>query len=211
MTRIFKTLAIATLMLAMLTAGWFIAQRQQPSAPTAPALITGTRLHHSVPMQAFQLKSQQQTFTGKQLQGTWHVLFFGFTQCPMMCPTTLARMHEVMAALTRQNVPLPTLWFVSLDPAHDTPTITDAYAKGFDPRFVGLSAKAGVADALARTLNVAYGEITTTDASGKQHRTLNHSGHLTVVNPRGEVVAFLTHPDEAENIAQDLKNLMQKP
>ena len=204
-----KRMGVVLLAVAAIMLGVYIANGYRLYAPKPVAMLTGSSLPHPMPLKAFQLQGADQTVSNAQLKGAWHVLFFGFTRCPGICPTTLAKVHLSMQQLATWGVKAPTLWFISIDPRHDTARITDHYAKSFDSEYVGLTGHPAAVAALAKQLNVVYGEVQDTDQAGHQHMTMNHSTHLVVINPQAEVVAIVTHPERAQDVARDLKQLMQ--
>jgi protein SCO1 len=209
LTTVIKRMAMVLLAMAAIMFGVYIANGNHLRVAKPVAMLTGSVLPHPMPLKSFLLQSADQTVSNAQLKGAWHVLFFGFTRCPGICPTTLAKVHLSMQQLATWGLESPTLWFISIDPRHDTAQITDRYAKSFDSEYVGLSGQSDAVAALAKQLNVVYGAVQTTDQSGHHHTTMNHSTHLVVVNPQAEVVAIVTHPERAQDVARDLKQLMQ--
>ena len=85
----------------------------------------------------FQLKSGDQTVTDADLRGAPFLVFFGYTHCPDVCPTTLFQMSEVFRALGPDAM-IKGL-FITVDPERDTPDLVKTYAGNFDPRIIGLS------------------------------------------------------------------------
>jgi len=132
------------------------------------------------------------------------VLFFGFTQCPDVCPTTLSTLREVMARLGDDAARVQVV-FVTLDPARDSDAVLAAYVTAFHPSFVGLSGDEAAIAAAAREFKVFYarqpGKV-----SGSY--SIDHSTGSYVFDPQGRLRLLLRHGESADNIAADLKLLL---
>ncbi len=131
-------------------------------------------------------------------------LFFGFTQCPDVCPTNLATMAEVMRQLGPEADKVQVL-FVTVDPERDTEELLAQYVPAFDPRFVGLHGSLEETAAVARDFRVFYRK--SGDTSGN-HYTVDHSAGTYVFDPEGKLRLYVKHGETAENIAADLKRLL---
>ena len=132
------------------------------------------------------------------------VIFFGYTHCPDVCPTTMSEMAAVMKQLGPDAEKVQVL-FVTLDPERDTPALLKQYVPAFDPRFIALS---GDADAIAKTakeFRVFYQKVPGKDAGSY---TLDHTAASYVFDPQGRVRLFVRHGQGPEPIAQDLKVLL---
>tara|TARA_B100000900_G_scaffold333828_1_gene295004 strand:- start:572 stop:1195 length:624 start_codon:yes stop_codon:yes gene_type:complete len=155
----------------------------------------------------FSLLGQQgYTFSNEALKGKWSFLFFGFTHCPDVCPTSMAAMGRAERGLyTDQEMADEGFQgvLVSVDPRRDTPPKLAAYAQAFSPRFLGLSAAADELAAFARQLNVAFVEVATepVDPADEQGGyTVDHTGNIVIVNPRGHYHGFMKLPHKSETI-----------
>ncbi len=113
----------------------------------------GTRLEPPLPAQPFLLATRDGPLRADDLRGRHVVLFFGYTRCPDACPTTLAKLTRVHAALGPALAERLQVLLVSVDPAHDSPERLRAYVERFDPRFLGAT---GAPEALA-AMTRAYG------------------------------------------------------
>lgn len=134
------------------------------------------------------------------------VLFFGFAQCPDVCPTTLAELAQVMKQLGTEADRVQVL-FVTLDPERDTPALLARYVTAFNPSFIGLH---GDADAIRRTakeFKVFY-EKRPTDASGAYG--IDHSAQSYVIDPRGRLRLFVRHGRIATDLAADIRALLRE-
>ena len=138
------------------------------------------------------------SFTNTDLQDRWSFVFFGFTHCPDICPTSMAVMGQVDLALREGregNNPFQGV-LVSVDPERDTPERLEAYAKAFSPRFVGAVGPREDLAALAQQLNVAFAKV----PDGAGGYTMDHTGHIVIINPMGHYHGFIKLPHEAETI-----------
>lgn len=132
------------------------------------------------------------------------VVFFGFTQCPDVCPTTMADMAQVRKSLGPAGEQVQVI-FVSVDPERDTPRLLAQYVPGFDPSFIGL---VGTPEEIAKTakeFKVFYQRV---DGKTPTSYSINHSAGSYVFDKKGQVRLFVKHQATPESIAADLKKLL---
>jgi len=132
------------------------------------------------------------------------VLFFGYTQCPDVCPTTMAELQSVMKSLGPDADRVQVL-FVTLDPARDTPALLSQYVPAFDPRFVGLSGDEAATVRTAKDFKVFYQKVPGPTATSY---TLDHTAGSYVFDPQGRIRLFLRQGQSAESVTHDLKILL---
>ena len=132
------------------------------------------------------------------------VLFFGFTQCPDVCPTTLSDMAKVMKLLGPDAARVQVL-FVTVDPERDTPELLKAYVPQFNPAFLGLYGDAEATAKVAKDFRI-YVQKRPTGAPGQY--TIDHSAQTLVFDVNGKVRLFLNYGMEPDKIASDLKKLL---
>jgi protein SCO1/2 len=132
------------------------------------------------------------------------VVFFGYTQCPDICPTTLLTMQEAMRQLGADAGRVQVL-FVTLDPERDTQEILAAYVPWFDARFRGLRGDVQATQAVAREFRVFYSKVMGESAAGY---SLDHSSMSYAFDPRGRVRLLIRHGETPERIAADLRLLL---
>ena len=130
------------------------------------------------------------------------MVFFGFTQCPDVCPTALSRAVEVRQLLGKDGERLQVL-FVTLDPERDMPAILKAYTGAFDPTFLGLSGDAQQTAATAKAFNVYYRKVPAGDSY-----TLDHSAMTYVYDPAGNLRLMLRHNQGAADYAADIRQIL---
>ena len=132
------------------------------------------------------------------------VLFFGYTQCPDVCPTTLSAMAEVVKLLGSEGAKLQVV-FVTLDPERDTPPLIAEYMAQFHPGFLGLRGDKAATEAVAREFKVFYTKQAAGAAGGY---TLDHTAGSYVFDPQGRLRLYLRHGAASADIAADIKLLL---
>lgn len=167
-------------------------------------LATGIVLPEPRELPEFQLVDQHsQPFRRASLEGSWTLLFAGFTHCPDVCPTTLATLAAVDAQLRGSGAELDTV-FLSLDPERDGPDTLAPYLAHFNPAFTGVTGARDEIERLMAGLGLAFIRVPT----GGDGYTIDHSAALALIDPRARVVAYFKPPLQAEHIAADLALLV---
>lgn len=131
-------------------------------------------------------------------------LFFGYTQCPDVCPTNLLNMAQVMRELGAEADKVQVL-FVTIDPERDTPELLAQYVPAFDPRFVGLYGDPATTQAVARDFKVFYQKQG--DVQGGRY-TVDHSTGTYVYDPQGRLRLYIKHGEKPASIVADLQRLL---
>ena len=132
------------------------------------------------------------------------VVFFGFTQCPDVCPTTLATMADVMKRLGPDADKVQVL-FVTVDPERDTQAVLAPYVTAFDPRFVGLWGDTDATEKAAREFKVFYQKV---PGRAEGTYTIDHTAASYVIDREGRLRLYVRHQQTPEDIASDLKPLL---
>ena len=132
------------------------------------------------------------------------VVFFGYTQCPDVCPTTMAEMANVMQQLGPLSDKVQVL-FVTVDPERDTQELLSKYVPAFDPRFLGLVGDKTATEKMAKEFRVFYQKV-----AGKEpgSYTMDHTAGSYIFDPQGRLRLFVRHGQGPEPIAHDLKLLL---
>jgi protein SCO1/2 len=152
---------------------------------------------------AFDLVDQNGVRVQKgDLLGRPVVLFFGFTFCPDVCPTTLAAMTADLAKLGPDGDRIATV-FVSVDPARDTPAVLKAYLEPFDARIRGLTGDPAQVAALARPLGIYFAKVET----GGGTYTVDHSALMVLLDSRGQFFGTIAYEESREVAVMKLKRL----
>jgi len=146
------------------------------------------------------------TRTLADFRGKAVIMFFGYTQCPDVCPTTMMEMTAVLQQLGK-DAPRVQMLFVTVDPERDTRELLSNYVPAFDPSFLGL-----------------YGDMETTARTAKEFRifyqkqpgntpssyTVDHTAGSYVFDPQGRVRLFARYGDGGANLAADLRTLLKQ-
>lgn len=142
--------------------------------------------------------------TLEDFRGKAVVVFFGFTHCPDVCPSTMAEMAQVMQQLGPDAERVQVL-FVSVDPERDTPQILSQYVPAFHPSFLGLTGTLEQTEQTVREFKAFYQKVPGKEAGSY---TVDHTAGSYVFDPQGRVRLFVRHGQGAEPIAHDLKLLL---
>jgi protein SCO1/2 len=138
-------------------------------------------------------------------KGKVMVLFFGYTQCPDVCPTTLAELAQVKKALGAEGDRLQGV-FVTLDPERDTPDVLRSYVASFDPGFVALRGSAEQTAAAAKEFKVFYAKV---PGKSPGSYTLDHTAASYVFDPSGRLRLFVRYGSGAVALADDVRVLLK--
>jgi protein SCO1/2 len=142
--------------------------------------------------------------TLESYKGKVVVMFFGFTQCPDVCPTTMAEMAAVMQELGPQAKDVQVL-FVTLDPERDTAELLKQYVPAFHPSFVGLYGTPAEIAQTAKEFKVFYKKVPGKDPA---NYTIDNTAGSYVFDKQGKVRLFLRHGQGAQPVVHDLKQLL---
>lgn len=182
-----------------------------PAAPVEgpaldPASMKAVRLFPQVrPVPDFALMQSDGTaLSAKELQGRWTIVFFGFTHCPDVCPTTLSELALVQKQWAGVDpAARPQVLFVSVDPERDTPEKTGEYAAYFHPDTLAATLPEPALQAFANSLGMVYMKVATEAGD----YTMDHSTALVVLDPRGRQAGIIRPPFVPADIAADLIEL----
>ncbi len=164
----------------------------------------GKDLSDKILGRTFKLKNTDgEVQTLSSFSGMMPMVFFGFTQCPAICPTTLARAAKIKKLMGRDGDRLQVI-FITLDPERDTPQVLDAYVKAFDPSFVALYGTLEQTAATAKEFDVFYEKV----PSGSTY-TLSHTATSFVFDSRGTLRLGLSQSLSAQECTEDLLTVME--
>jgi protein SCO1 len=170
-------------------------------------LTTGSYLSPRRALPDFSLIDQRgQPFGPNNLRGRWSMLFFGYTNCPDFCPTTLTTLAAMEKRMRASGAVLrPQVIFMSVDAKRDTPQQLAKYVPYFDPEFIGITAAdQPTIEALARKLGVV---VIIQPKSGGSY-TVDHSGEIFVLDPGGRLTAVLTGPFTVDALQADFQRIV---
>jgi protein SCO1/2 len=180
--------------LALFSAVIFIVTGRPPAPITMPSAIGGP----------FQLVDQNsKPITDQDLKGQPFLVFFGFTHCPDVCPTTLFEVSEVLRALGPEGSRMRAL-FVTVDPERDTPGKLKDYLSSFDPRLIGATGDEAAIKAVEKAYRV-YAKRVPLDGGGY---TMDHTAIVYLMDKTGRFVAPFNLKRRPEEAAADLKRYL---
>jgi protein SCO1/2 len=189
-------------------AGIFFSQKMPTTKKIEISQFHGTLLQTPRPLSAFTLMgTDNQLFNNQRLQGHWTFMFFGFTSCGYLCPTTLAELAKMYKLLKAQKIkPMPEVVLVSIDPSRDSLDRLKSYTASFNPNFYGARGETALIKPLTKELGVVYAKVPA--LVNKEAYDIQHSGTIILLDPKGRVAAFFTSPHQAENLVQDYQLLV---
>lgn len=192
---LWSLVAIAAVGSVLLATGILSVNRMTP-IPTGAAVEIGGR---------FSLTDHRgNAFTDEDVHGRPFAVFFGFTHCPDICPTTLFELTDRLKTLGAEAAPLAVL-FVTVDPERDTADVMGEYVSAFDPRIVGLTGSLAEIDSVAKTFRAFYRKVPT---DGEDY-TMDHTAVVYLMGRDGRFVSTLD-PHESEEIQlQKLRRLLR--
>ena len=158
-------------------------------------------------------------FDRTNFEGRWSFVFFGFVSCPDVCPTSMAVLGTVDRQLQSGDSELAEQFqgiLVSVDPDRDTLETLGAYVTAFSPRFLGVTGSREELVELTTQVNVAFAKVPLTEtlAQGTQNPealanayTVDHTGNIVIINPRGHYHGFIRLPHDPETIRLTFQTL----
>lgn len=194
-----RRLVIVAVAIALLIAALAVFWHPQKSPPIRPAALPAGG--------DFTLQSADGPRALSSFAGRSVLLYFGYTFCPDICPTTLITLSESLAKLTPQEREKLAVLFVSVDPERDTPEHLKAYLAFFDAGAIGLTGTAQEVAEIAKRYGVFYSKQPVEASSGAY--SMDHSAETFLVNPDGRVRARIAHgtpPDEVVAILRQYLN-----
>jgi len=189
-----RWLLLAAALCAGLAGFWLARQLDRGG----PQLASGTWLPQSKAVIDFQLTDTSgRAFTRGDLTGAPTLVFFGFTHCPDVCPTTLLKLAQVRSRAAVRGL---RVLLVSVDPQRDTPSVLGPYVHAFDPKFQGLTGDPQTIARLAANFGVAVNRV---ELPGGDY-TMDHSAVVFVLDDAAHIVAIFTPPFDVAALSADL-------
>jgi protein SCO1/2 len=152
---------------------------------------------HSMPRYLLQ-GPRGQAVTSDDFRGRFQLLTFGFTSCPDVCPSTLAEMQQVLAALGERAAKLQPV-FVTIDPQRDTPVVVEAYTQAFDKRILGLTGSEALVRRAADGFKVRYRKVQEAGAAPDVY-TMDHSAGMFLLGPDGQLLERIVYGTPVRDI-----------
>ena len=169
---------------------------------------------------AFKLTDHMgKTFDRSSINGRWSFVFFGFVSCPDVCPTSMSVLGTVDRQLQASNPELAEQFqgiLVSVDPERDSTENLASYATAFSPRFLGVTGPREDLVGLTTQVNVAFAKVPLTEPPPLESAaadvaadayTVDHTGNIVIINPRGHYHGFIKLPHDSETIRLTFQTL----
>ena len=207
MTRVQKTVVLLTAVVALvlgLTVNKVLnGKGQGDSAALLDAGIVLLPQSRELPDVAL-VGTDGQPFDLSRLDGKWSLLFFGYTFCPDICPTTLAQLRELRGKLPQALQDHLLMVFVSIDPKRDTPEHIKEYLGFYKAGFIGVGGELAAIQTLANAVSIPFIPADTS----KENYTLAHSGNLVLLGPDGRQRGFIRAPLNTQKLLEQLPGLI---
>ncbi len=198
----FKILIISLALLLIVILTMFLFQQTEPVPFEFESSAGIPVMSPAIAVPAVTLLDQhKQAFPMSKLKGNWNLMFFGFTNCPDICPTTLTTMKQVEKRLTEQNF---RYIFVSLDPKRDTSDTLKEYMEFLNPDFIGLTGDKKNIDKLTEALGIIYDFEGDTRADDY---LINHYAAILVIDPQARLRAHILPPHSVDKVADAITKL----
>ena len=193
-----ESLSAALLVAALSTLGTLSAC--QPTPQYLNANVTASNLQTTIPLTT---QNGERIEVNAPLKGKISAVFFGYTQCPDICPTTLGKMKIVMEKLGADADKVRVV-FITVDPERDTPEVLKAYMAAFNPSFIGAQA-----EPIERTREMAkqFQVVYEKEGSGPNY-IVNHTANLYLLDENGKTIVSAPYEAKPESIAHDIKQLL---
>ena len=206
MGRSARTLGTGVVLIVAFVLGLFAARHWSAGSAPAPVLTHATFYPTPQALGELELTDHDgKPLTADTLRGHWWLVFFGFTQCPDVCPTTLATLARTRAGLADLPAELqPRVLLISVDPERDTPERLAGYVRHFDPQFVGATGSLEAVAETARRFGVPYARV----AGAGGGYTLDHGAGVFFVDPRAAIEAYSSAPHDPTVLAADYRALV---
>ena len=181
-----------------------IADARKRFSPIQGAIISPAR---KIAVPAL-LKGNGAAFTMDDLTGHWSLLFFGYMNCPDVCPVTMGSVAQAKKMAADINHTFPQVVFVSVDPERDKVELLSDYVQYFDKDFIGVTGDKKLINALALQMSVAYMKMAA--EKGSDGYVVDHSSSLLLLNPEGKLTAFFNPPHDPKTILKDFQTMVNK-
>lgn len=204
--KILSVIAIATCVFGLLSIS------ATATATAAEVKISsGTVLPQPRQIKPFELTDTQgKAFTEKSLQGHWSLLFFGFTNCQMICPAALSELAKAVKTMEQDKQPtMPQVVFITVDPDRDSQQRIAQYLASFNKSFLGARGTKEHLDKLSNDVGILYMKID--DKKGNKNYNVDHSGSILLVDPKGRLAAVFTMPHNGTQLAKDYALIVARP
>ena len=200
-----KKTAVLVIAVVAMSAGFWLASSGKFSDGEHVAQIQGVVLKPARQIQVPELSKHDGTpFTNDDLNGRWSLLFFGYTHCPDICPTT---MNVLAEARKKSGGDFPRVVFITVDPQRDTVDKLGGYVHYFDPEFTGVTGDEKMIQALTLQASVLFMKVPA-ESGNEDDYLVDHSSSILLINPEGQLAAFLRAPHTPGSILESVEHIM---
>lgn len=191
------TVVVVLLFITVIVAG-FVYRIQQPRVMSVTEMKVNGLYLHETPRNFGKISlvdHHGEVFDRSRFEGKWSLVFFGFTYCPDVCPTTMAFLDQFMAQLEGTEAEDTQVVMVSVDPARDTVEQLSQYVPYFNPDFIGVTGEFLDVHRFATALNTPFRKVPGQD----ENYLVDHSSNVVLINPKGDYHGFFKAPlDQAK-------------
>jgi len=199
-----KKLVPILLALTALIAGLLLSQTlNKPSniPPQTQHQIPGLLWPNPKQITPFQLTDQNgEPFDHENLKGHWSMIFFGYTHCPDICPTTMTLMNSIVSELSDEKQPTPQIIFVTVDPDRDTQEHLADYVAYFNPAFLGLTGSEENIAALTKQIGILSMKIPDEYSTDESEYLMDHSASILLIGPKARLIGIFSAPHNKVDI-----------
>lgn len=197
-----RSTVLATVLIVVLALGGGMMAASLLLKPAADfSELSATVFQQPRALQPFELLDHHgAAFTNASLAGHWSFLFFGYTHCPDVCPTTLSVLNSVAARLAGTDDPVRFV-FVTVDPERDTPEVLARYVTYFNGEFIGVTGERAAIDELTRQVGVMHMRVAG-EADAASY-LVDHTASVLLFNPDGRFQGLFSPPLDADTMAEE--------
>lgn len=186
----------------------WLTQKNTPAKATVSDVTTSGKPNIGGPFSLIDMNGNPITETF--LTGQYTLLFFGFTYCPDICPTELAKLATVYDALSPDQQTQTQILFVSVDPKRDTPEQLKSYVKAFHPDFLAATGSKEELDAMTKAFLAYYAIRPAENPKDPMAYGVDHSGYTYLMSPMGTYLTHFKTHDSAESMTTSLQQFLHK-
>ncbi len=213
-----KKLVPILLALVALVAGVLLSQSLIKPDNIVQTRIPGLLWPNPKQITPFQLIDQNaESFDLESLKGYWSMVFFGYTHCPDVCPTTMTLMNSIVNELSTENEPAPQVIFVTVDPARDTQKHLAEYVTYFNPTFLGLTGSEENIMKLTKQIGILSIKIPsqnlTNNPINNSEYLMDHSASILLIDPKARLIGIFSAPHIKDDIKKrylTMRNFIEK-
>ncbi len=200
-------LLILIFIFALSTAAWFVFNAGLVKSRNQ---IQGTVLSEAKTIDAFALiDNKQRPFTLQNLKEKWSILFFGYTHCPDVCPTTMDTLKQVHVLLSNHLAEPPQVVFVSVDYERDKPEKLDEYLSYFSDDFVGVTGSTDGLEKFTGNLGIYFKKSAMSNGNtGIDGYQIDHTTSIILVNPEAKIKAVFSVPHRVGDLHNDIMTII---